>query len=224
MGERTVKLSPPSEHTSDSVFVAKSQKGYRAREALLDAALELIAEKGVDGYSIGELCKRAGIKRTSFYTYFPTLKDLLIELARREDAAYDAAVDEAYGKYDAGIRRFAYSVVHFFRMAESDDTLGWNRTAIEMLAMHEETWERSVSGLRKDIDAAIENREIRLAPEQVEGFIHMCLATMMGIKSLLDDGRLSRGTGIQFTSMLLRAAGTSEASISEIVDRIRDTD
>ena len=50
----------------DSIFTVKSQKGYRTKKALLDAGIDLIADLGIYGFSISDLCKRAGRKRTAF--------------------------------------------------------------------------------------------------------------------------------------------------------------
>jgi AcrR family transcriptional regulator len=61
--------------------VARSQ-----RERLLDAAVDVIAEKGYAATTIADLTKEAGISRTTFYEMFPDKEACFL-------AAYDAAAD-----------------------------------------------------------------------------------------------------------------------------------
>jgi len=76
---RRVELEPRS-YSRDSVFIAKTQKGYLAKTALMDAAIPLIANKGISGFSIEELCQAASMKRTSYYTYFKSIDQLVMDL------------------------------------------------------------------------------------------------------------------------------------------------
>ena len=210
-------LVTDSKHAADSVFVAKSQKGYLARAALLDAALALIAEKGVSGFSIGELCTRAGLKRTSFYTYFQTVEELIDELSVREDSAYDAAIEARFDDLPNGLRRFAFTILYFFHLAEADDNVEWNRFAIEMLVEHQPTWERSAADLKDYLRAAIEKRELELALEDVDAFVTLVVAALVGTKDQLRRGSLAQGTGLKTVSLLLRAAGVKQSAAESIL-------
>jgi AcrR family transcriptional regulator/DNA-binding MarR family transcriptional regulator len=57
------------------------------RRRLLSALMELAAEQGLEGASIGRICKRAGVSRRTFY-----------ELFEDRDACLLAAFDEALGR------------------------------------------------------------------------------------------------------------------------------
>lgn len=56
------------------------------RELILDAALRVFAEKG-HGASMGDVAAAAGITRSVVYHYFPSKKDLLLEVLRGEMGA-----------------------------------------------------------------------------------------------------------------------------------------
>lgn len=61
------------------------QKRSRARQqALLDAAEEMIAEKGLDGLAMREIGRRAGVPIASLYHYFPSAPSIVRHLAVRQ--------------------------------------------------------------------------------------------------------------------------------------------
>ena len=55
----------------------------RGREAWLEAALDTLAEVGVDGLRVEALAKRLGLTKGSFYWHFRDRPSLLIELLER---------------------------------------------------------------------------------------------------------------------------------------------
>ena len=48
---------------------------------ILQAAIEVISEKGLDQTSIADIVKRAGVAQGTFYLYFPSKKDLIPAIA-----------------------------------------------------------------------------------------------------------------------------------------------
>ena len=54
------------------------------RDAMLDAARELIAEIGYASMSHADITAAVGMGRTTFYEHFSSKEDLLIELVRRD--------------------------------------------------------------------------------------------------------------------------------------------
>ncbi|WP_165375468.1 TetR/AcrR family transcriptional regulator [Sanguibacter massiliensis] len=64
--------------------IATSPRRARTRERLLDAALTLFAEVGVDATSIEAICERAGFTRGAFYSNFSDRSALIDALAARE--------------------------------------------------------------------------------------------------------------------------------------------
>jgi AcrR family transcriptional regulator len=64
-----------------------AKRTYKAaderREQILDCALQVFAQKGYHGSSIGDVCARAGIGRATLYQYFEDKRDVLLALADR---------------------------------------------------------------------------------------------------------------------------------------------
>ena len=62
-------------------------RNIEADGAVLNAALDLIAESGVDGVSIEQVAKRAGVARTTVYRRYATRDDLAIAALVANEAA-----------------------------------------------------------------------------------------------------------------------------------------
>jgi AcrR family transcriptional regulator len=65
----------------------------RTRRAILDAAGELLATRGVEGTTIADIATRANIAVGSFYTHFPSKDVLLLAIS-------ELALDEAFAQVE----------------------------------------------------------------------------------------------------------------------------
>jgi len=73
----------------DSAFAAAEEQGRRAyhhgnlREALIDAALDLIALHGPDGFTMADACRQAGVSTAAPYRHFADRNALLEAVCSR---------------------------------------------------------------------------------------------------------------------------------------------
>lgn len=75
---------------------APARNRETTRNAILGATSQLIAEKGVDGFSISEVAQRGKINRALIYHYFQTRDNLVFETIRYIVQRYEA-VNEGAG-------------------------------------------------------------------------------------------------------------------------------
>ncbi|NUT70727.1 TetR/AcrR family transcriptional regulator [Pseudarthrobacter sp. C4D7] len=61
--------------TSDGL---RERKRAATRSAITSAARTLTADRGLNGYTVEEVCGAAGISRRTFFNYFPTKEDAII--------------------------------------------------------------------------------------------------------------------------------------------------
>jgi AcrR family transcriptional regulator len=61
----------------------KTAQGAASRERLLDAAIELIAERGYSASSVEALCRRADVAKTALYWHFGSKEGLLAAAVER---------------------------------------------------------------------------------------------------------------------------------------------
>ena len=68
----------------------------QSRQALVEAALALIAEKGPQGFTLSEAAKAADVTPAAVYRHFAGRDDLLAEVARQGFDIFAALLEYAY--------------------------------------------------------------------------------------------------------------------------------
>jgi AcrR family transcriptional regulator len=63
----------------------RKKRAQETRKRIFDSALELFQERGYDNVSVDDIAARAGTAKGSFYTYFGTKSDIIIEEFRSLD-------------------------------------------------------------------------------------------------------------------------------------------
>jgi len=77
------------------------KRGYHhgnLRQALVDAAIVLIEEKGPTGFTLTEAAKAAGVTPAAVYRHFAGREDLIAEAARQGFEVFADLMDHAYAK------------------------------------------------------------------------------------------------------------------------------
>jgi AcrR family transcriptional regulator len=82
-----------------------SARRAQTRDRLMDAALDVFAERGVLAASVEEVCERAGFTRGAFYSNFATKDELCVALLTRacelDYGAATSALEVAIGTFFA---------------------------------------------------------------------------------------------------------------------------
>ena len=77
--------------------VSRDDTKQQTRAALVQAALELFAEQGLDVPSLDAICDRAGYTRGAFYVHFKTREDILVAVMEQVGSMFLASVFEGLG-------------------------------------------------------------------------------------------------------------------------------
>ena len=102
-------------HTAEA---PSDRRSVRTRNALRGALIQLIAERGWDDIAVQDVCERANVGRSTFYSHFPnkdalllgSLDDLRVELIRQADSRAAANRD---GNEGAQGFRFALGLIEY---------------------------------------------------------------------------------------------------------------
>lgn len=122
-------VSDPTKN--DAAVVPEKNSASR----ILDAALELFAEKGYEAASIREICERAGITRPTLYYFFESKEGLYRALVAEATREFDRTVNEGLasapdlrGKFKGVARKFFEDVVQRPTLVRFVYGLVWSTT------------------------------------------------------------------------------------------------
>ena len=94
-------------------------RAQRTTALIMDTARDVFLAKGYHGLRIDDIADAAGVSRASFYTYFPSKRDLLLALGQQTFEATDRALDEIDALERGWTRDSAYELVRIYlRMLE----------------------------------------------------------------------------------------------------------
>ena len=66
----------------------RQKQGQKTKTAIMDSALDLFREFGFDSVTVEQITRNAGVAKGSFYTYFSTKSDIIVEEFWSIDAYY----------------------------------------------------------------------------------------------------------------------------------------
>ncbi len=82
-------------------------QGASSRERILEAAVDLIAERGYSATSVDALCRRAGIVKTALYWHFGSKEGLLAAVIDRVAAAWVDEIQKSVYQVGEPLERFS---------------------------------------------------------------------------------------------------------------------
>ena len=78
--------------TADSSDVTKLAKGAQTRAAILDAALALSAQEGLDGISLGMVALAMGMSKSGVFAHFGSLEELQCSVVREYHQRFEREI------------------------------------------------------------------------------------------------------------------------------------
>lgn len=101
-------------------IMEKETKGLRTKRQLYQCAMKLFRERGFDRVSVDEIVREAGMAKGTFYIYFNTKSDIILEMLRQYDTYYDQimaglpddlSIDQQMEEIVKGACRFTEEVI-----------------------------------------------------------------------------------------------------------------
>lgn len=101
-------------------IMEKETKGVRTKRQLYQCAMKLFRERGFDRVSVDEIVREAGMAKGTFYIYFNTKSDIILEMLRQYDTYYDQimaglpddlSIDQQMEEIVKGACRFTEEVI-----------------------------------------------------------------------------------------------------------------
>jgi AcrR family transcriptional regulator len=96
--EPEASAGPASSRSGSGGRMSRAQRKEMTRELLLDAAIEVFAEKGYHGASLDDVADAAGFTKGAVYSNFTRKSDLFRALLEREAARHDQALTQTVAR------------------------------------------------------------------------------------------------------------------------------
>jgi len=154
-------------------------KGERTRAAILDEALRLVSQAGLDGLTIGTLADATGMSKSGLFAHFGSRDELLLAVLAHGQAQFGEVVFQPAMAKPRGLPRLRAMFVNWLNWTESaelpggcpmiggasefDDKPGPVR---DMLAGGQRTW---IETLKRAVRQAVDERQLvaNTDPEQI---------------------------------------------------------
>ncbi|MEM7218638.1 MAG: TetR/AcrR family transcriptional regulator [Pseudomonadota bacterium] len=207
-----------------------ARKRERTRGLLLDSAIGVFADKGIEEASIQEITELAGLANGTFYNHFTDKDELalasaaaiVLEIARRLDAELDGE--------ECGIERIVVSSWAFIELALSVPS--WTRVVLSQYQRGPIGGAAALRYLQADIEQAVAEGDVT---ETVDAFLLEQIAAIMmaALQRLLssdapdasdpsDSSATERQALLQrLTENILRLLGLTANQARRRVDRAR---
>ena len=194
-----------SAHRSTADHGASSRalaKGSKTRAAIVDAALALASQIGLEGLSIGAVAETIGMSKSGVFAHFGSREELQISVvrayhARFEDEVFTPALQAQRGlprlqsMFDHWLRRISVEIdsgcIYIGGAVEFDDRPGPVRDALVSMVR---TWQRA---LERAVRAAIAEGHLR-ADTEVEQLLFEVHGLVL---ALHHDARFLRHAGAE---------------------------
>ncbi|MGO4839466.1 TetR/AcrR family transcriptional regulator, partial [Rhizobiaceae sp. 2RAB30] len=96
----------------------RAEKAEATRNALFEAAIEVVGEYGYAGTSIARITERAGVAQGTFYNYFESRQDLLDQLLPAISQRLHIHIRERVLAADSAVERERARISAFFEFLE----------------------------------------------------------------------------------------------------------
>ncbi len=178
--------------------------GAHTRREIVDAAVEVMAQRGVAGLNLSEVARRVGVRQPSLYKHFASLHAVYDEVFREGAQRQLEAVDQAVRESEPGLPALEAAVEAMGRLAMADPVvaqlLSWRpvpdfvpseeafRPSVEMVGIVRATLRDAVAA--GDLDPAADSDEgVALVSIVVSGALTQQLANEPDAS--YEDGRFS---------------------------------
>lgn len=101
-------------------------KDCETKYRIMSAALDLIWRSSYDAVGVGEICKKAGVNKGSFYHFFPSKEDLAVAALEENWRRIQPGLDQIFSPQKNAVQRLMDYCDHNYRVqAEKAEQMGF---------------------------------------------------------------------------------------------------
>lgn len=191
----------------------KAGKRARTRAALLDSALDLVAQQGMETVKISEITKHAGLANGTFYNYFTDRDEIIWEVSFGIAKEIGRKIDEEMSGIEEAVERVLRATTTFIDIAVEQPE--WGAVVISSSQYTSEMRSDVTKFLRADLQRGLDQGRFSLTLDQylldqIGSLIIVCIRTQLEEGP---DAHLTR----RVCDYILRLLGVPLADISKIL-------
>lgn len=128
----------------------RKESAAKTRAKLVEAARELICDRGLDAVTVDEITERSGVAKGTFYAYFKRKEDIVFELSKD---VFDDILREAENIDGSIVERLCGYLVRFAEHIEKSSLRLCREWVREVVQMRPSSGEYDKGKLSRDIAA-----------------------------------------------------------------------
>ena len=206
---------------SDVFKLARTAKGYRARQNILIATASVLGERGLDNVTVLAICERANIGRTTLYNYFRDADEVVDALMDTFATEIQQQFEQIHGGRARGTKRMAYCLRFIMERAWRDPS--WGKLAANLRSAGPQFDDYVIAQVSLEIAAGLENGEMQLSSREAGALPQFITSVVADTSHKLSTKELLLRDVSPTILLILRAAGVetllAEEAVSQKISR-----
>lgn len=178
-------------------------KRARTRARLMDAAVQVIAERGIETTSVNEIAAQAKVANGTFYNYFTDKNDIVGSISLKIATSITQQIDASMSDIEQAHERVAFATQQFVEIAASAPEWGWafmySATSMDGIR------NTATKGLRNDIALGLSQGHFHV--EMDNYLINTISAMVMNAISRRLAGNADKNATWKISDSVLRVLG-----------------
>lgn len=189
----------------------RETKRDRTRSRLTQAALRLMAERGISGTSVSEIAAEAELANGTFYLYFKDKAEIVAAVCQAVTLAMHNEMSSLRLSLEQGSARVAFGTQQFIEIAVTEPS--WGRLLMSAFTEFEAIKDDISRYMRLDVALGVEQG---CFTEPVDEFVIDTLLAILraGVSARLNDGQADAGA--RSAEYHLRVLGMSAADARRV--------
>jgi AcrR family transcriptional regulator len=193
----------------------RTRSRERARARLLEAALRVLARRGVDAATIAEITQEADVGFGSFYNHFESKEAILDAVVDKLLESHGATLDSLTESFEDPAEALAASIRHTVGRVEQDPT--WGEFVVRFGGVHRALRAGLGARARRDLRRGAKTGRF-LAPDPAAALVTIGGGVLAVTRARL-DGTLGSDAGNRLAESVLRMLGLPSAEAVAIAKR-----
>ncbi|MBV1933119.1 MAG: TetR/AcrR family transcriptional regulator [Parvibaculaceae bacterium] len=193
----------------------KTGKRERTRSILLNSALDLVAQQGMETVKISEITKHAGLANGTFYNYFTDRDEIIWEVSFGIAKEISRQIDEEMSGVEDAVERVLTATMAFIEIAV--DQPEWGAVVISASQHTAEMRQDVTKFLRADLQLGLDQGQFSVILDQYL-LDQIGSLVIVSIRTQLDGGA-NRDITRRACDCILRLLGVPIGEIPKILAR-----